>query len=93
MVLVSVSIHEGRISRTFFGSLKASRRWKLKKLIILENITSNELFGDFDFFILHTCPWYLQKVALKISQNLELRILKSENLKVIQNVEFKILES
>ena len=43
MVLVSVSIHEARISRTFFGGLKASRRWKLKKLIILENIKSNEL--------------------------------------------------
>ena len=26
MVLVSVSIHDGRISRTFFGGLKASRR-------------------------------------------------------------------
>ena len=50
-------------------------------------------FGDFDFLILHTYPWHLQKVALKIGQNLELRILKSENLKVIQNVEFKILES
>ena len=43
MVLVSVSIHEGRISCTFFGGLKASGRWKLKKLIILENIKSNEL--------------------------------------------------
>ena len=43
MVLVSVSIHEARISRTFFGGLKASRRRKLKKLIILENIKSNEL--------------------------------------------------
>ena len=37
MVLVSVSIREARISRTFFGRLKASRRRKLKKLIILEN--------------------------------------------------------
>ena len=26
MVLVSVSIHEAMISRTFFGGLKASRR-------------------------------------------------------------------
>ena len=43
MVLVSVSIHEASISRTFFGGLKASRRWKFKKLIILENIKSNEL--------------------------------------------------
>ena len=43
VVLVSVSIHEARISRTFFGGLKASRRWKLKKIIILENIKSNEL--------------------------------------------------
>ena len=43
MVLVSVSIHEARVSRTFFGGLKASRRWKLKKIIILENIKSNEL--------------------------------------------------
>ena len=24
-------------------------------------------FGDFDFSILHTYPWYLQKVALNIS--------------------------
>ena len=43
MVLVSVSIHEARVSSTFFGGLKASRRWKLKKIIILENIKSNEL--------------------------------------------------
>ena len=44
MVLVPVSIHEARISRTFFGGLKASRRSKLKKkMIILENINSNEL--------------------------------------------------
>ena len=43
MVLVSVSIHEARVSSTFFGGLKASRRWKLKKYIILENIKSNEL--------------------------------------------------
>ena len=43
MVLVSVSIHEARISRTFLGGLKASRRWKLKKIdLILENIKSNE---------------------------------------------------
>ena len=67
MVLVSVSIHEARVSRTFFGGLKASRRWKLKKkMIILENVKSNELslvfykkfpkgfvvtkFGGFRFF-------------------------------------------
>ena len=43
MVLVSVSIHEARVSSSFFGGLKASRRWKLKKIIILENIKSNEL--------------------------------------------------
>ena len=43
MVLVSVSIHEARVSSTFFGGLKASRRWKLKKIIILENIKSKEL--------------------------------------------------
>ena len=43
MVLVSFPIHEARISRTFFSGLKASRRWKLKKLIMLENIKSNEL--------------------------------------------------
>ena len=43
MVLVSVSIHEARVSSTFFGGLKASRRWNLKKIIILENIKSNEL--------------------------------------------------
>ena len=43
MVLVSVSIHEARVSSTFFGGLKASRTWKLKKIIILENIKSNEL--------------------------------------------------
>ena len=43
MVLVSVSIHEVRVSSTFSGVLKASRRWKLKKYIILENIKSNEL--------------------------------------------------
>ena len=43
MVLVSVSIHEARVSSTFFGGLKASRRWKLKKIIIWENIESNEL--------------------------------------------------
>ena len=47
MVLVSVSIHEARVSSTFFGGLKASRRWKLKKLIILENIKSNELSLDY----------------------------------------------
>ena len=82
MVLVSVSIHEARVSSTFFGGLKASRRWKLKKIIILENIKSNELslvfsktvskglwcdkvWGISIFFILHTYPWYLQKVVLK----------------------------
>ena len=43
MVLVSVSIHEARVSSTFFGGLEASRRWKLKKIIILENIKSKEL--------------------------------------------------
>ena len=43
MVLVSVSIHEARVSSTFFGGLNASRRWKLKKILILENIKSNEL--------------------------------------------------
>ena len=43
MVLVSVSIHEAKVSSSFFGVLKASRRWKLKKIIILENIKSNEL--------------------------------------------------
>ena len=82
MEIVSVSIHEARISRTFFGGLKASWRWKLKKkMIILENTKSNELslvfskivsnralmwqsLGDFDFFILHPYPWYLQEVAL-----------------------------
>ena len=31
MVLVSVSIHEGRVSSTFFGGLKASRRRKFTK--------------------------------------------------------------
>ena len=31
VVLVSVCIHEARISRTFFVDLKASRRGKLKK--------------------------------------------------------------
>ena len=38
------------------------------------NLLSNRIYmllwqslGDFDFFILHTYPWYLQKVALKIS--------------------------
>ena len=83
MALVSVSIHKGRKSRTFFGGFKASRRWKLKKkMIILENIKSNELSLVFSkivseglfcdkvrgisiFFILHTYPWYLQKVALR----------------------------
>ena len=83
MVLVSISIHEARVSSTFFGGLKASRRWKLKKkMISFENIKSNELslvfskivykglccrqsLGDFDFSILHTHPWYLQKVAVK----------------------------
>ena len=80
MVLVSVSIHEARVSSTFFGGLKASRRWKLKKIIILENIKSNELslvfskivskglccdkVWGFRFFILHTYPWYLQILAL-----------------------------
>ena len=34
MVLVAISIHEVRVSSTFFGGLKASRRGKLKKLII-----------------------------------------------------------
>ena len=34
MVLVAISIHEARVSSTFFGGLKASRRGKLKKLII-----------------------------------------------------------
>ena len=43
MVLVSVSIHEASVSSTFFVGLKASRRWKLKEIIILENIKSNEL--------------------------------------------------
>ena len=43
MVLVSFSIHEARVSSTFLGGWKASRRWKLKKIIILENIKSNEL--------------------------------------------------
>ena len=54
---------------------------KIKKIIILENIKSNELSLVFSkivskglccdevweisiFFILHTYPWYLQKVAL-----------------------------
>ena len=83
MVLVSVSIHEARVSSTFFGGLKASRLVKIKKIIILENMKSNELslvfskivsrglccdkvWGDFDICILHTYPWYLQKVALNI---------------------------
>ena len=43
MVLVSVSIDEAKIPSTFFGGLKASRRWTLKKLFIFENIKSNEL--------------------------------------------------
>ena len=43
MVLVSVSIHEARVSSTFFGGLKASRLVKIKKIIILENMKSNEL--------------------------------------------------
>ena len=43
MVLVSVSIHEARVSSTFFGGLKASRLVKIKKNIVLENIKSNEL--------------------------------------------------
>ena len=34
MVLVAISIREARVSSTFFGGLKASRRGKLKKLII-----------------------------------------------------------
>ena len=43
VVFVSVCIHEARISRTFFVDLKASRRGKLKKkMIIFENIKSNE---------------------------------------------------
>ena len=54
MVLVSVSIHEARVSSTFFGGLKASRRWKFKKTIILENIKSKGFvvtkFGGFRFF-------------------------------------------
>ena len=73
------------VSSTFLGGLKASRRWKLKKLIILENIKWNELTLVFSkivskglccdkvreisiFSILHTYPWYLQKVALNISK-------------------------
>ena len=43
MVLVSVSIDEARVSSIFFGGFKASRRWNFKKIIILENIKSNEL--------------------------------------------------
>ena len=38
MVLLSVSIHEARISRAFFSVVL-----KLKKLIFLENKKSNEL--------------------------------------------------
>ena len=34
IVLVAISIHEVRVSSTFFGGLKASPRGKLKKLII-----------------------------------------------------------
>ena len=34
MILVAISIHEARVSSTFFGGLKASRRGKLKKSII-----------------------------------------------------------
>ena len=43
MVLVAISIHEARVSSTFFGGLKASRRGKLKKIDYLENIKSNEV--------------------------------------------------
>ena len=44
VVLVSVSIHEAKISRTFFGGLKALSKVKIKKkMIILENIKSKEL--------------------------------------------------
>ena len=38
MVLVSVCIQEARISRTFFGGLKASRRRRLKQ---------NDYFGKY----------------------------------------------
>ena len=81
MVLVSVSIHEAIVSSTFFSGLKASRRWKLKKIdyfgkykvkrtesCIFENSFQRALLwqslGGLDFFILHTYPWYLQKVGL-----------------------------
>ena len=43
MVLVSVSIYEARVSSTFFGGLKASRLVKIKRIITLENMKSNEL--------------------------------------------------
>ena len=46
MVLVSVSIHEARISCTFFGGLKTSRRWKLKKYIIIKSNELNLLFSE-----------------------------------------------
>ena len=38
MVLVSVSIHEAKISRTFFGGLKALSKVKIKK---------NDYFGKY----------------------------------------------
>ena len=75
MVLVAISIREARVSSTFFGGLKASRRGKLKKLIIWKILSQTKWllyflkqfpkgfvvtkFGGLDFFILHTYPLYL----------------------------------
>ena len=43
MVFFSVSIHQARMRSAFFGGLRASRRRKFKKNIILENINHKKL--------------------------------------------------
>ena len=43
MVLVSVSIHEARVSKHIFRCFEGLSKVKIKKIIILENIKSNEL--------------------------------------------------
>ena len=45
--------------------------------IVSKGLCCDKVLGDFDFSILHTYPWYLQKVALKESYHLLIVFPKS----------------
>ena len=48
-----------------FENIKSNELSLVFSKIVYKGLCCRQSLGDFDFSILHTHPWYLQKVALK----------------------------